>query len=89
MSTNPEAQTMLATEGSVPPTMASVYEDLADDPVMALLGQVLPDAKPRPPSPAWNQISVEMQQALFPAVNGDGDPRQAAEDVRAYLESTL
>jgi multiple sugar transport system substrate-binding protein len=88
-STDPEPQTLLATEGSVPPTMASVYEDLASDPVMALLGQVLPDARPRPPSPAWNEISVEMQQALFPAYNGDADPQQAAEDVRAFLESTL
>ncbi|HEY8473826.1 MAG TPA: ABC transporter substrate-binding protein [Natronosporangium sp.] len=87
--TNPEPQAMLATEGSVPPTMASVYEDLASDPVMALLGQILPDAKPRPPSPSWNEISVEMQQALFPAVNGDADPRAAAEQVRAFLESTL
>jgi multiple sugar transport system substrate-binding protein len=88
-STNPEPQTMLATEGSVPPTMASVYDDLADDPVMALLGEVLPDARPRPPAPAWNQISVEMQRALFPAYNGDADPREAAESVRAFLEETL
>lgn len=87
--TNQAPQEMLATEGSVPPTMASVYEDLADDPVMALLGEVLPDAKPRPPSPSWNEISVEMQQALFPAVNGDADPQGAAEAVRAFLESTL
>jgi multiple sugar transport system substrate-binding protein len=87
--TNPEPQAMLATEGSVPPTMATVYDELADDPVMALLGQVLPDAKPRPPSPSWNEISVEMQQALFPAVNGDADPQEAAEAVRAFLETTL
>jgi multiple sugar transport system substrate-binding protein len=87
--TNPEPQRTLATEGSVPPTMASVYQELADDPVMALLGQILPDARPRPPAPSWNEISVEMQQALFPAYNGDADPQQAAEDVRAYLETTI
>ena len=45
---------------------------------MALLGEVLPEARPRPPSPAWNQISVEMQRTLFPAYNGDADPRAAA-----------
>jgi multiple sugar transport system substrate-binding protein len=87
--TNPEPQAMLATEGSVPPTMAAVYDQLASDPVMALLGQVLPDARPRPPSPSWNEISVEMQRALFPAVNGDADPQGAAETVRAFLETTL
>lgn len=89
MATDPEPQAMLATVGSVPPTMTSVYDQLADDPVMALLGQVLPDAKPRPPSPSWNEISVEMQRALFPAYNGDADPRGAAEDVRAFLETTI
>jgi multiple sugar transport system substrate-binding protein len=87
--TDPEPQTMLATDASVPPTMASVYEDLADDPVMALLGQVLPDARARPPAPFWNEVSVEMQQALFPAYNGDGDIRQAAESVRSFLESQI
>jgi multiple sugar transport system substrate-binding protein len=87
--TDPAPQAMLATEGSVPPVLASVYEELADDPVMALLGLVLADAKPRPPSPSWNEISVEMQQALFPAYNGDADPRGAAEDVRAFLETTI
>jgi multiple sugar transport system substrate-binding protein len=88
-STNEEVQTMLATEASLPPTMESVYEELSDEPVMALLGEVLPDAKPRPPAPQWNEISVEMQRALFPAYNGDADPAQAAQTVRDFLESTV
>jgi multiple sugar transport system substrate-binding protein len=87
--TDPQAQRLLATQGSVPPTLASVYEELAGDPVMAMLGQVLPDARPRPPSPNWSDISLEMQRQLFDAYNGEADPRTAAENVRAYLESTL
>ncbi|NEE02337.1 ABC transporter substrate-binding protein [Phytoactinopolyspora halotolerans] len=87
--TNEEAQTMLATEGSVPPTLESVYEELSDDPVMQVLGEILPDARPRPPAPEWNQISVEMQQSLFPAVNGDADVQSAVESVRSYLEGTV
>lgn len=87
--TNEEVQTMLATDASLPPTMASVYEDLSDDPVMALLGEVLPDAKPRPPAPQWNEISVEMQRALFPAYNGEGDPAEASQSVLEFLESTV
>jgi multiple sugar transport system substrate-binding protein len=87
--TNEEAQTMLATEGSVPPTMESVYDQLADDPVMALLGDVLGEAKPRPPAPEWNEISVEMQRALFPAVNGEADVQSAVETVRSHLETTV
>src|SRR5690606_36703691 len=87
--TDPEVQRMLATEASMPPVMASVYEELSDDPVMALLGEVLADARPRPASPAWNEISVEMQRALFPAYNGDADALDAAETVRSFLESTI
>jgi multiple sugar transport system substrate-binding protein len=88
-STDEEVQRMLATEASLPPTMESVYEELGDDPVMALLGEVLPDAKPRPPAPTYNEISVEMQRALFPAYNGDADPQQASEQVLSFLESTV
>lgn len=88
-STNKEVQTMLATDASLPPTMESVYEELSDDPVMALLGEVLPDAKPRPPAPQWNEISVEMQRALFPAYNGEGDPAEASQSVLEFLESTV
>lgn len=87
--TDPEVQTMLATEASVPPTLASVYEELSDDPVMSLLGEVLPDAKPRPPAPQWNEISVEMQRALFPAYNGQEDPAEASETVAEFLEGTV
>jgi multiple sugar transport system substrate-binding protein len=87
--TNPEVQAMLATEGSVPPTMQSVYEELADDPVMALLGEVLPDARARPPAPQWNNISVEIQQNMFPAYNGDEDPAAAAQAVGEFLGGTV
>jgi multiple sugar transport system substrate-binding protein len=86
--TDPEVQSLLA-EASVPPTLESVYEELADDPVMALLGEVLPEAKPRPPAPQWNEISVEMQRALFPAYNGNAEPQEAAQQVRDFLDGTV
>lgn len=87
--TDPEVQQMLATEASVPPTLASVYEELSDDPVMSLLGEVLPEARPRPPAPQWNAISVEMQRSLFPAYNGEEDPADASQSVLEFLESTV
>jgi multiple sugar transport system substrate-binding protein len=87
-STNEEVQTLLG-ESSLPPTMASVYENLQDDPVMALLGEVLPDAKPRPPAPTWNDISVTIQQEIFPAYNGEKDPQEAVEAVGAFLEESI
>ena len=88
-STDPEVQQTLATEASLPPTMASVYEELSDDPVMALLGQVLPDAKPRPPAPQWNDISVTIQEEIFPAYNGDAEAAGAVSEVHNFLNSTI
>jgi multiple sugar transport system substrate-binding protein len=88
-STNEEVQRMMATEASLPPTQAAVYDELSDDPVMALLGEVLPDAKPRPPAPTWNEISVEMQRNLFPAYNGEGDPADASQAVLEALEGSV
>jgi multiple sugar transport system substrate-binding protein len=57
--------------------------------VMSLLGEVLADARPRPPAPEWNSISVEMQQELFPAYNGQRDPQAAVDAIRSFLEGTL
>jgi multiple sugar transport system substrate-binding protein len=72
---------------SAAPAMASVYQELAGDPVMALLAKILPDAKPRPPVPAWNAISKEIQKEVFPAYNGQRDPQTAVAAIREFLES--
>ena len=72
------------------PTMASVYKALEGDPMMALLARVLPDAKPRPPTPNWASISDEIQQQVFPAYRGD---RKTSDDavrgIRSFLERSL
>ena len=86
--TDPAAQRAIG-EASEPPTLASVYKDLAADPVFKVLGQVLPDARPRPPVPKWNDISAAIQDQIFPAYNGEKDPAAAVEAVRKFLESTL
>jgi multiple sugar transport system substrate-binding protein len=74
---------------SVPPAMASVYEDLRDDPVMAQLAMILREARPRPPVPEWQAISDEIQQQVFPAYNGERDPQQAVDAIRMFLESIV
>jgi multiple sugar transport system substrate-binding protein len=86
--TNAEVQAALA-ERAVPPVLASTYDELQDNPVMALLGEVLADARPRPPAPAWNEISVAMQNALFPAYNGEGEAAAAIESVTQEIERLL
>lgn len=91
LGTDPVAQKMLVTEGSVPPVAAATYEDaeLKDDPVMSLMGTTLGDAKPRPPAPQWNEISVTMQQQLYPAYNGEKDPAAAAAEIAKFLNSSI
>ncbi|MGH8901742.1 MAG: ABC transporter substrate-binding protein [Egibacteraceae bacterium] len=87
-STSPDVQRNLGRHWE-PPTMASVYGEMADDPMMAQLAKVLSDAKPRPPVPEWSAISEEIQRQVFPAYNGQRDPKEAVEAVRAFLESTV
>ena len=84
-STTPSVQRMLA-ERSVPPAMASIYAERANDPVMKLLGRVLPDARPRPPVARWSAVSDEIQQHVFPAYNGQRDQARAVADVRTFLD---
>jgi multiple sugar transport system substrate-binding protein len=87
--TDPEVQKTLATKASLPPVAQSVYDELSKDPVYALLAEVLPEAKPRPPAPQWNNISVEIQQQVFPAYNGQKEPQAAVRAVHDFLESTI
>lgn len=88
-STAPEVQRLIGSHGSAP-TMASAYKDLADDPLMKLLAEVLPHAKPRPPAPNWAAISDEVQQQVFPVYTaGPGKADEAIRAIRAFLELSL
>jgi multiple sugar transport system substrate-binding protein len=89
-STDRRVQELLGGKFSLAPTMASAYRELANDPMMDLLSQVLPDAKPRPPTPYWASISDEIQQQVFPAYATDRPAhKDAVEAIRAFLERSL
>jgi multiple sugar transport system substrate-binding protein len=87
-STDPAPQ-MLMGERSLPPVLAWVYEELSDDPVMAILAEVLPDARPRPPAPSWNAISEAMQQQVFPAYNGQTPVPAAVQAIEQALNEQV
>ncbi|MGH3755556.1 MAG: ABC transporter substrate-binding protein [Pseudonocardiaceae bacterium] len=91
VSTSRDMQRALAQRHSLAPTMAAVYHDadLASDPMMALLATVLPTAKPRPATPEWATVSVEMQQQIFAAYTGIREPKDAAEALREFLVATV
>jgi multiple sugar transport system substrate-binding protein len=88
LGTDPEPQGMLGERGT-PPSMEAVYDELADDPVMELLGEVLPDARARPPIPQWPEISDVMQRELFPAYNSDRDLQEAIDAVEEFLQGVV
>lgn len=87
LSTDPEVQRFLG-ESALPPTLETVYEELADDPVMSLLGEVLPDARARPPAPEYTELSDLIQREMYPAYNSDQDHQAAIDAVQQFLEGT-
>lgn len=88
VSTDPAVQRLVA-KASHGPTLAPIYDELRNDPVFALLGEVLKDARPRPSTPEWSGISDEIQQSVFPAYTGRRAPEQAVEEIRSFLEATV
>jgi multiple sugar transport system substrate-binding protein len=86
--TDEDVQRALADE-ALPPAMAAIYDELADDPVFALLNEVLPTAEPRPPVPEWNDVSVAMHRQVFQAYQGDVDVPAALEQMREEMERAL
>lgn len=89
-STNRDVQVYLASVSRAP-TMASIYTDpeLSTNPVIALVGEVLPHARARPSTPEWSAISAEIQQELYPAYSAQGAPADAVDAIRAFLERVL
>lgn len=85
--TDPEAQQILL-DHSLPPTMASLYDEV-DDPDFEMLGDILADAQARPPVPGYNSLSLEIQNNLHPAFLGQEDPEAALEAVNDAAENAL
>lgn len=86
--TDMAAQEILA-EDAVLPVLQAYYDEVPDDSLTAELGEILQSARPRPSVPQWSEISLAMQDALFPAYNGDADPAEAAQSVREFLDGTI
>lgn len=72
-----------------PPVLKAAYEQLQDDPVMKLLGEVLPGAQPRPPVPFYNDISVAMQEQIFAAYTGQKPIPPALKAIQDSIQSII
>jgi multiple sugar transport system substrate-binding protein len=85
---NEQVQTGLGASAR-PPVLKVAYERLQNDPVMRLLGQILPGAKPRPPVPFYNDISVAIQEQIFPAYTGQKPIPDALEEIQRSIQQIV
>lgn len=88
VSLNEDVQFSLA-QSSRAPVLASTYQRLQDNPVMRLLGQILPSAHARPPVPFYNNISLAFQQEIFPAYTGQKPIPAALDAITAEITSIV
>jgi multiple sugar transport system substrate-binding protein len=74
--------------GSYLPTRTALYDDpeiRRDVPVAALAKEALQHAKPRPVSPYYSDMSLEMADQFHASLNGEVTPEQAARTLQEQL----
>jgi multiple sugar transport system substrate-binding protein len=90
--TKPEQQKIMATEASLPPTVSSVYDDPAVKKVMPFaddLRTAIEQAKARPPSPVYPQISEAVYNNVYAALQGEMSPDEAASKMNDEIQKAL
>lgn len=86
--TDPAAQDILV-QASTLPVLTSIYDAQEPGSLLSQLGESLKVAKPRPSVPTYSLISLEIQDTMFNAVNGQLDSRAAAERLAEFLKGTV
>lgn len=84
-----EQQKYRALEGGFLPTLTALYEDkeiLNNVPVIRLGGEALKRTVPRPVSPVYSDMSLEMAEQFNSALNGETEPQQAISDLQERLQ---
>jgi multiple sugar transport system substrate-binding protein len=77
-------------EASFPPVLSSIYDDeaLIDEfPYLPALKESLENAKPRPVSPSYDQLSKAVQDNAYAAVNGNADVDKATADMESAISN--
>ena len=88
----PEQQRLRALEGSYLPTRSALYDDPEirnTVPVVALAKQALQHTLPRPVSPFYSDMSLEMQEQFNISLKGDVPPEEAARALKSELENII
>ncbi|MGH3148742.1 MAG: ABC transporter substrate-binding protein [Rubrobacter sp.] len=90
--TAPEQQKMRAVEGSYLPTRSALYDDAEIQekvPVVPLARDALQHTRPRPVSPYYSDMSLEMAEQFNASLAGDISPEEAARTLKEQLESFI
>ncbi len=90
--TAPEQQKMRAVEGSYLPTLTALYDDPEIQekvPVIPLAKEALQHTRPRPVSPYYSDMSLEMAEQFNASLSGDISPEEAARTLKEQLESFI
>ncbi len=84
-----QAQRIIA-EGSLPPVLASLYDDpalIAEMPFLPALKESIENAVPRPVTPFYPAVSKAIQDNTFAAIKGEKSVDQAITDMQAGIET--
>ncbi len=87
--TDPEQQKFRALEGGFLPTLTALYDDpeiLDEVPVIALGGEALQRTVPRPVSPVYSDMSLQMAEQFNAVVNGNATPEEAITTLQENLQ---
>lgn len=86
---DPETQAEFYTMVSALPSVQSAWDtgELAEDPMLALFGEQLDDAKSPPPIATWEQVADAIDGQLEQVIVGGADPAAAVEEMQSLAES--
>jgi ABC-type glycerol-3-phosphate transport system substrate-binding protein len=81
-----------AVEATLLPTLKSLYDDpdvVEAIPVIELGKEAIQHTVPRPVSPYYGDMSLEMAEQFAAVVKGDTSPEQAAKTLQSSLENII
>jgi multiple sugar transport system substrate-binding protein len=87
--TAPEQQKIRAVEGAYLPTRTALYSDPEIQekvPVVPLAQEALQHTRPRPVSPYYSDMSLEMAEQFNASLSGDISPEETARTLKEQLE---
>lgn len=88
----PEQQRTRALRGSYLPTLETLYEDdevLETMPILALGREAIQSARPRPASPSYPEMSLEMSEQFNALLRGAASPEQVISTLQTELANIV